>query len=183
MNSKIRKLDLEKLLFFDGEFIRASETLEIDSQEFDLYQKKLRDKVTGDYPEASEVQAHYNKNAGLDPTFNKVVSVVVGFIKGTTFFYKKLEGSQKEIVEAFYTTIQETGLIPCGHNIIGFDLPTLRLKAFQSGVDISILPEKYNDSQKKPWNMTDATVDTMELTKGTFFYNISFFHSIKYSIF
>jgi 3'-5' exonuclease len=172
MNSKIRNLDLEKLLFFDAELVRASETLDIDSKEFELYQKKLRNKETGEYPESSVVQAHYNKNAGLDPTFNKVVSVVVGFIKGKTFFYKKLEGTQSEIVEAFYATVQETGLVPCGHNVIGFDLPTLRLKGFQSGVDISILPDKYNDSQKKPWNMSDAVVDTMEITKGTFFYNL-----------
>lgn len=69
--------------------------------------------------------------------------------------------------------LNSTGFTPAGHNIIQFDMPTIRLKAFESGVDLSILSDKYSDSQQKPWVLADNFMDTMEITKGTYFYNLS----------
>jgi len=173
MNNKVRKQDLEKLLFLDCETVRRNKELEVDSKEYDLYAWKLRDKDTSKLPPQEEVLKHYELSGALDPVFNKIVCITVGFIKGTTLYVKSLTGNQKDIIEQFYGILNSTGFVPCGHNIISFDMPTIRLKAFESGVDLSILSDKYSDSQQKPWILADNFMDTMEITKGTYFHNLS----------
>ena len=173
MNSKVRKQDLEKLLFLDIETIRRNKELDINSKEYDLYAWKLRDKETSKLPPSNEVLEHYKLNGALDPSFNKIVCITVGFIKGTVLYVKSLTGEQKHIIEQFYSMLNSTGFIPAGHNIIQFDMPTIRLKAFESEVDLTLLSDKYSDSQQKPWLLSDNMVDTMDITKGTYYYNLS----------
>lgn len=173
MNSKVRRQDLEKLLFFDVETVRRNRELDINSKEYDLYAWKLRDKETSKLPPSEEVLKHYELNGALDPTFNKIVCITVGFIKGTTLYLKSLTGEQKTIIEGFYGMLNSTGFTPCGHNIIQFDSPTIRLKAFESGVNLELLADKYSDSQQKPWVIADNFQDTMEITKGTYYHNLS----------
>lgn len=173
MNSKVRRQDLEKLLFFDVETVRRNKELDINSKEYDLYAWKLRDKDTLKLSSSEEVLKHYELSGALDPTFNKIVCITVGFIKESTLYLKSLTGEQKTIIEDFYGILNSTGFIPCGHNIIQFDAPTIRLKAFESGVNLELLSDKYSDSQQKPWVIADNFMDTMEITKGTYYYNIS----------
>jgi 3'-5' exonuclease len=173
MNNKVRNIDIEKLLFFDIETVRRNNVLELDSKEFELYSWSLRDKVTNELPHNEEVQEHYKTNGGLKPEFNKIVCISVGYVQGEVLYYKSLVGNQKDIVESFYNILNSTGLVPAGHNIIGFDMPTIRMKAFEEGVDMRLLPEKFNDVGKKPWDISDNFVDTMSIVKGTFYNNIS----------
>lgn len=173
MNSKVRRQDLEKLLFFDAETVRRNKELDINSKEYDLYAWKLRDKDTSKLPPSEEVLKHYELSGALDPIFNKIVCITVGFIKGNTLYLKSLTGEQKTVIEDFYGLLNSTGFIPCGHNIIQFDAPTIRLKAFESGVNLELLADKYSDSQQKPWVIADNFMDTMEITKGTYYYNLS----------
>jgi hypothetical protein len=173
MNSKVRKQDLEKLLFFDCETVRRNKELDINSKEYSLYAWKLRDKDTSELPKQDVVLKHYELSGALDPTFNKIVCITVGFIKDTTLYLKSLVGEQKDIIEEFYGILNSTGFVPCGHNIIQFDLPTIRLKGFESGVNLELLSDKHSDSQQKPWVLADNFMDTMEITKGTYYYNLS----------
>lgn len=173
MNNKVRKQDLEKILFFDIETIRRNKELDVNSKEYNLYAWKLRDKETSELPSQEVVLNHYKLSGALDPTFNKVVCITVGFIKDNTLYLKSLTGEQKTIIEDFYGILNSTGFTPCGHNIIQFDMPTLRLKAFESGVDLSVLSDKHSDSQQKPWILSDNFMDTMDITKGTYYYNLS----------
>ena len=126
MNNKVRRQDLEKLLFLDIETVRRNKELEINSKEYDLYAWKLRDKETSKLPPSNEVLEHYKLNGALYPEFNKIICITIGFIKGNTLHLKSLTGEQKEIIEQFYGILNSTGFIPCGHNIIQFDLPTIR---------------------------------------------------------
>ena len=173
MNNKVRKQDLEKILFFDIETIRRNKELDVNSKEYSLYAWKLRDKETSELPSQEIVIKHYELSGALDPTFNKVVCITVGFIKDNTLYLKSLTGEQKTIIEDFYGILNSTGFTPCGHNIIQFDMPTLRLKAFESGIDLSMLSDKHSDSQQKPWILSDNFMDTMDITKGTYYYNLS----------
>lgn len=172
MNKQIRNIDLEKILFFDIETVRRNKEINVDSKEFELYSWSLRDKTSGFIPPANEVIKHYENNGALKPEFNKIVTVSVGYIKGTILYYKAFTGGQKEIIEQFYDLVNTTGFRVCGHNIKGFDLPTLRIKALEEGVDLETIPENINDTGKKPWEMTHI-LDTMEVIKGTYFYNMS----------
>ena len=173
MNKQTRGLDLEKILFFDIETVYKTENLDINSKEFELYAWSMRDKPTGFIPPANEVIKHYKKNAALSKVFNKVVVVSIAFIRGNTLYYKAIVGEQKEIVKEFYDLVRQTGFKVCGHNIIGFDLPTLRIKAFEEDMDLSIIPESINDVGKKPWDLDKFIVDTMSIIKGTDYNNMS----------
>lgn len=173
MNNKVRNIDIEKLLFFDIETVRRNDVLDLDSKEFELYAWSLRDKVTSEIPDNDYVQNHYKLNGGLKPEFNKIVCISVGFVQGDTLYYKALVGDQKKIIEDFYGILNSTGLVPCGHNIIAFDMPTVRFKAFEEGIDLKLLPEKFNDVGQKPWTISDNFVDTMDLTKGTYYNGVS----------
>ena len=173
MNSKIRNVNLEKILFFDIETVSRHEELAPDSKEFDLYAWSIRDKITGFIPPTIEVKKHYKQNAALKPEFNKIVAISIAFIKDTTLTYKSIVGTQREIIEEFYGIVRDTGFKLSGHNIIGFDVPVLRIKSFEEGLDPSIIPNNAMDSGKKPWDLEDSMLDTMVILKGTYFYSMS----------
>lgn len=173
MNSKVRKQDLEKLLFLDVETVRRNKELDVNSKEYDLYAWSLRDKETSKLLPSNEVQKHYELNGALKPEYNKIVCITVGFIKERTLYLKSLVGEQREIISEFYNLLNSTGFIPCGHNILNFDMPTIRLKAFESGVDLTQLTDRISDSQQKPWIISENYMDTMDITKGTYYYNLS----------
>ena len=173
MNNKIRKQNIEKLLFFDIETTRRNKELDLNSKEYDLYAWKLRDKETSKLPPSDEVLEHYKLNGALDPVFNKIVCISVGFVSGKTLYVKSFTGEQKDIIEQFYILLNSTGLIPSGFNVINFDAPVTRLKALESGVDLNLIGECYNDVGQKPWDLESAFVDLMPLTKGTYYYNLS----------
>jgi len=173
MNSRVRKQDLEKLLFLDCETVRRNKSLDINSKEYDLYAWKLRDKENSKLPPSNDVQEHYILNGALDPVFNKIVCITVGYIKDTTLYLKSLTGSQKEVIEQFYNILNSTGFIPCGHNIISFDIPTIRLKSLEENIDLTIISDRFNDSEAKPWVIAEGMYDTMTITKGTYYYNLS----------
>lgn len=172
MNDRIFKKNVEELLFFDIESVSRNEEPEKGTKEYDLYAWSLRDKETNEVPPHKEIVAHYKANAALKPEFNKIVCISVGFIKGSKLYYKALTGDQKTIIEDFYSLLLDTQLDVSGHNIINFDLPVLRLKAFECGVE-TLPPRKVVDSGAKPWTLAESVFDTMEVSKGTYYYNLS----------
>lgn len=174
MTEKLRNLDLENLLFFDAEFVRAFETLEKDSKEFEMFQYKNRNKETGELPTYEETIELYKKNGGLNPAHNKVVTISVGaFIKGKKYI-KSFTGTQKEILEQFIGMMNSDtnkSKIYVGFNVVLFDFPQLRLKAVQEGLHNQI-PERLSDAGKKEWSFTEFNrktnvVDLMIELKGT----------------
>ncbi len=173
MNKNVRNLNVEQILFFDIETVRRNRVLDIDSREYNLYSYSLRDKTTGIEPPFEEVITHYNKNAALKPEFNKIVVISVGFIKDTVLYYKSVIGTQSEILTEFYNLVSTTGFSVCGHNIKMFDIPVCRIKAFEEGLDLSIIPDRIMDSQKKPWDLDKGIIDTMDIIKGTYYYSMS----------
>lgn len=172
MNDRVFNKDVEKLLFFDIETVSRNEKPEKGTKEYDLYSWSLRDKETNEIPPHNDIVDHYKKNAALKPEFNKIVCISVGFIKGSKLYYKAFTGDQKSIIEDFYTLLLDTKFDLAGHNIINFDTPVVRLKAFEEGVTI-LPPRKVIDSGAKPWDLAASMFDTMEISKGTYYYNLS----------
>ena len=164
--------NVESLLFFDIETAARNKELELDSKEFELFAWSVRDRVTGAVPPNNEVQELYKASAALKPEFNRIVCISAGFVKDNVAYTKTFKGDQKEIIKGFYDLVNSSNLVPAGYNIVSFDLPVVRLKALEEGVSINI-NDKYIDSQKKPWNMTDNTLDLMEVVKGTYYHGIS----------
>ena len=172
MNSKFRKIDIEKLVFFDIETSARNAELDLEGKEFELYKWKLRNKETGEFPPNDEIQNHYKLNAALSPEFNKIICLSLGFVKGTVAYYKSLVGDQKEIIEEFYNIVASNGLIPCGVNIKFFDLPVTRMKAFECGIDMLKCIDRISDVNKQPWVFEEDVVDLMSYFKGTYYHNI-----------
>ena len=172
MNSKFRKINPEGLLFFDIETVRKQDVLDVDSTEFGLFQYKNRDKATGALMPAEEVRALYEKSAALFPPHNKIVCISVGYIRDKKLHVKAITGEQKAIIEEFYNMLDNKKFIPCGANIIAFDMPVVRMKAFEEGLNI-ILDDKFSDVGQKPWTMEDNFVDIMALFKGTYYNALS----------
>lgn len=172
MNDKIRGLNLESLLFLDAETVSSNEKLEVGSKEFELWQWHKRDKETDYFLSDKELCDLYERKAALHPLFNKIVCISIGFIKGNTYYYKRILGEEKDIIEEFYTILNKGISIPVSFNGIGFDMPVIRLKAFQNNCKVT-LADKFSDSDKKPWNVTDNHIDLMNTSKGTYYYNLS----------
>lgn len=172
MNQKFRKINPEGLLFFDIETVRKQDVLDVDSTEFSLFQYKNRDKTTGALLPYDEVASLYEKSAALFPPHNKIVCISVGYIRNNSLVVKAITGDQKSIVEEFYNLLNTRNLIPCGANIIAFDMPIVRMKAFEEKVEV-ILNDKFSDVGQKPWTMEDNFVDIMALFKGTYYNALS----------
>lgn len=176
MNSKLKELDIEKMLFWDLECVREFEELLPDSEAYHLYEQKIRNRETDEYPTQEEVIEHYKKKAALSPTHNKIICISMAVVSKGIVYVKSITGEQKDIIRQFCEVLQK-GYIPCGFNIVGFDFPVFRQKAFKEGL-IESIPEKFNDAAKKEWAFTEIKyetniVDLMLYLKGTYFYNQS----------
>ena len=173
MNKKSRSTSPESLLFWDIETVRRQKELDINSEEFALYQYKFRDKETGELMPDAEVVKHYEKNAALYPAYNKIVCISVGFIKGDTLYYKAITGDQKDIITEFYTLYNSNNLVSTTYNGLRFDTPTVRIKAFESEVEV-LAKDEISDAGVKPWILEDNNLDIMDLVKGSYFSPLSF---------
>ena len=158
MNKKINSIPLENILFWDIEVVREFETLEVDSEAFKLFRLKHRNRDTDEFLSDDEVFSLYNRLAGLNPTHNRIVCLSMGFVKDNTINLKSLTGTQSEIITQFSKVLNK-GYIPCGWNIVKFDFPMLRLKAFQEGI-VDYAPDNFNDAGKKEWAMTEVKYQT-----------------------
>lgn len=173
MNKKSRNTTPESLLFWDIETVRRQDVLDINSDEFALYQYKFRNRDTGELMPNEEVVKHYEKNAALYPAYNKIVCISVGFIKGDTLYYKAITGEQKDIITEFYTLYNSNKLVSTTYNGLRFDTPTVRIKAFESGVEI-LAKDDISDAGVKPWTLEDNNLDIMDLIKGSYYNPLSF---------
>jgi 3'-5' exonuclease len=114
----------------------------------------------------------YLKRAGVYAEFAKIVCVSVGFFRvdkdsrQRTFRVKSIAGDdEKALLDELLRMIAKS--FPdaerfhfCGHNIREFDLPFICRRLLVNGFE---LPEMFDFSGKRPWEMLD--VDTMQLWK------------------
>jgi len=177
MNKDFQKINEEQVLFFDCEMVRRSKELEVDSEEYTLYQKKTRNRDTDEFLTDEELIAHYNKWAALKMGYNKIVTIGVGFIKDGVPYIKDISGEEKDVIKQFCDIANQFDYV-CGANIQAFDLPVL----LNNGWRYYNMTEKIKDSfitnGKRPWNLS-KTLDLMEQFKGTHYSN-SFVEEICY---
>lgn len=178
MNSKVNSLKIEDILFFDVECVREHETLDPNSKEFDLFQQKTRNKDTDEFLTEDEVIELYKRKGALYFAHNKIVCITVAVVSQGKIHVKTFKGDQKSIIKKFYASInKDKKTIPAGYNVIAFDFPLIRTKALQEGIN-SLLPERFNDAGKKPWNFEEVNkninvLDLMPLMKGTTYTNLT----------
>jgi predicted PolB exonuclease-like 3'-5' exonuclease len=171
MNQTLKRVNEEKVLFFDCEVVRRTKNLDINSREFKLFQKKIRDKGTDELLTDGEVVERYERQAALKMCYTKIVSIGVGFIKDGEVHIKAIDGEEGDIIQQFCTIASNFDFL-CGANIIGYDLPMLVNNGYRTFDVCIILPDRFITSGKKPWNL-DRIIDIMDIFKGTHYENNS----------
>jgi 3'-5' exonuclease len=172
MNKGLKKVNIEKVLFFDAELVRLSEKLELDTREFFNYQKKTRNRETDEFLSNEEVVEHYRKKAALKMSFNKVVTIGVGYVVKGNLRIKAITGTEHEVIQKFLDITCAGFQYLCGFNIIGFDIPMILANGAKYFDVTEHIPDQFNTSGKKPWELK-AVIDLMDQFKGTHFYNPS----------
>lgn len=172
MNKKVKATKVQNLLFFDIETSSKFKKLDVKSKEYELFAWSKRDKITCELPPQKQVLEDYDREAALSPVFNKIVCITVGYVKDNVLNIKTFSGEQRDIIRKFYDVLNKGTLVPCGYNIISFDMPVIRIKALEEDVKVDI-PDGLIDSGKKPWNLSDSMLDLMEIVKGSYYYSLS----------
>jgi len=165
MNKDFQKINIEDVFFFDSEIVRANSTLELDTIEYNLYAKKTRNRDKDEYLPHDELVKNYEDRAALVRTFNRVVTIGVGFIKKDKAFVKALKGTEEEIIREFCELTTNFKYV-CGFNSNNFDLPMIVGNGMKYFNIVDVLPDQFNPSGKKPWNL-DKCIDLMDIFKGT----------------
>jgi len=158
MNTKLDTINIEDVLFWDMETVTETEELEVDSLAYDVFRVKNRNKETNELPSELETLQLYKKKGALSTTHSKIACLSMGFVKDNVIYLKSLVGEQKDIISEFSKVLNK-GYIPCGWNIIKFDFPMLRIKAWQEGI-VDYAPEQFNDAGKKEWAMSEIKYKT-----------------------
>ena len=162
MNLNFKRLPIEKTLFFDIETVRANETLDVNSKEFELYRKKIRNKDTDELPSIEETLEDYNRRAALKMGYSTIITIGVGYVRAGDAFIKHLSGTEEEILKEFIVIASKFDYL-CGVNILGYDLPFIYTNASKYFDFTEIIPDRFVTSGKKPWEVNH--LDTMELWK------------------
>ena len=171
MNQTIKRINEEKVLFFDLEVVRRNKELDINSKEFELFQKKTRNKETDELLPNNEVIEQYNKRAALKMCYTKIVSIGVGFIKDGEVHIKSLEGDEESLLKQFCNIANSFDYV-CGANILAYDLPMVAVNGMRYFDVPETLVDRFLTSGKKPWNL-DRCLDLMDIFKGTHYANTS----------
>lgn len=164
--------DKDKFLIIDVETTRKYDNLrEQDLPDYLHLRRRDLDKDST-YEEANK---DFKEIGHTFDRYSMIVCISVGFFHGNDFRVQLLKGKQSDILKSLFkvvSKIQETKVL-CGHNICGFDIPTIRKKAMEEGYRIQDIPSPINDVFKKPWSMGDIVMDTMVMFKGSGYLNTS----------
>jgi 3'-5' exonuclease len=171
MNINLKKIPIEKVLFFDIESVRQTKDLDPESKEFQLYRKKIRDKVTDELPSVEDTIADYNKRAALRIGYIKVIAISIAFVRAGEVYVKALVGEEEDILKEFFDITAKFDYIS-GVNILGYDLPVCYLNAAKYFDYTDIVPDRFVTSGKKPWELK-SVIDLMDILRGTHYANMS----------
>ena len=93
------------------------------------------------------------------PEFCMIITIAVGRIRDDgKIEVKTIEGSEKEMIEKFYTYAEKYML--CGYNILMFDIPFIVKRWLKYGLKV---PPTLMLANAKPWDLTDRFIDLARL--------------------
>lgn len=163
--------NIEEVVFFDIETASCVENLEYGSDLYKSYTYKIRkEEIYG----KDEVNEHFKKNAPLYAPFARIVCISVGYMKDGELRKKSYVGEEKDILQAFFTDIDQlinrTGKkFLSGFNILAYDIPVISFRCMVH--DLQIHPW-FDVAGQKPWNLKHI-LDISDLTRGTAFASLS----------
>lgn len=179
-------IDVKKYFYFDIETSRKYETFsefnKVDPRGAALFEKKIKNKFKDSAVDDAFLEFQYKDLGGLLPEYGRIVCLSYGLYKPTDG--KKILGhvaeedellTMKKIKQVF-DKIGELGLVPCGYNIKGFDIPYVFKKLVSHGLTVPTLVNTFN---KKPWDI--QMLDLQDVWKSTSM-NACTFDEFAYSL-
>lgn len=173
MNLTLQRKNVEDILFIDVKSVRASEVLQENSKEYELFSYKYRDRETGELPSYEETVKIYNNKARLTLGYQKIVAISLGaFGKDGRWEVISLKGTEKEMLRKAFEVTKRFKYI-CGYNIINLQLPMMIFNASKYFNPVEVINNDFNTSDKKPWDLKNV-IDLKQVIEGTYFHAISF---------
>lgn len=164
--------DYKKFLFWDiettGKYGSFADLLSNDPRGAETFEKKWKRMQHSPGWNCDIEQAWRNKSP-LMAEYGLIICLSYGFVnpKNDKMMVKSIKiehGDEKQLlaeIAVMFNKISDFKLIPCGHNIKGFDVPYVVKKMMMYGIKI---PAPLNTYNKKPWEV--SLVDTAEVWKG-----------------
>lgn len=164
--------NVQDFLYFDIETVGKHKNLDILKEKepklYELLVKKFtnksdKDKWGGEDMSMSDL---YRRMSSIIPEYGKIVCISFGFVDSNgNWKTQSLTGDEDVIVknaQDIFEKALERNKIPCGYNIISFDLPYINKKMIKYGVRIPYNILLYD---KKPWTLN--VFDLCEVWKST----------------
>jgi hypothetical protein len=169
----LKKIKEDKVLFIDIETARVSETLALDTPEFDAWAYKHN---KPGLLSNEDLQQLYVDKAALEPEFAKVICISMGMIVNNGIAIKSYAGDDEgQLLRDFNHDLEVTqsnvrGLMLGGWAVVGFDVPFIFKRCMVNRIRPCSLLETAGE---KPWTLTEKLLDLKDLWKGTAFYPTS----------
>jgi len=159
---------ITKLLFLDIETVGCEpnwESFKKNKPELSFQFEHIQDNLRKRFPEESETEISqlFVNRAALVPEFLKIVCVSAAFvmeggqIKIQSFHSDDEKKLLQDVQKLLYRS-GELGFFLCGHNVKGFDIPTLAKRMIINGL---LPPKLLPGHDVKPWEV--KAVDTKDL--------------------
>ena len=136
---------LTKFLFLDIETVGCEsnwENFKKNKKELSFQFEHIQDNLRKRFPEESDtpIDQLFVNRAALVPEFLKIVCVSVAFVMddGTIklqSFHSEDEGKLLQDVQKLLNRTGDLGFFLCGHNVKGFDIPTLAKRMMMYGLE------------------------------------------------
>jgi len=161
----------EDIVFIDIETVRRCENLIEGSRDYEAWKRKLGRRLE---KQDIDIIDDYHSRAAFFPEFSRIACISVGRIVGKKIVVRTYQyEDEHKILDYFNTDLENVfrknpNTILCGHSIKKFDVPFLMKRSISKGIIPSTLIDV---GGLKAWDV--KMIDTIELWKGTGFYNCS----------
>lgn len=161
-------LPINKLLFLDIETVGCEpdwDTFKKNKPELSFQFEHIQDNLRKRFPEeaSTSVPQLFVNRAALVPEFSKIVCVSAAFVVDSgqikiQSFHSKDEKKLLQDVQKLLYRSGELGFYLCGHNVKGFDIPTLGKRMIIHGL---LPPKLLPGHDVKPWEV--KAIDTKDI--------------------
>ena len=167
--SNLTSLNFNEILFFDIETVSGYASFgELGERMQALWAHKCISLNKSNENELNPAEL-YSERAAIFSEFGKIICISVGYFSekdGTIVFRLKNIANDDEriLVTDFFDLLTKTKTFRklCGHNIREFDVPYIARRAMLLGLPLAPMFQLFG---KKPWDLDEVFLDTMQLWK------------------
>ncbi len=163
----LHNLDIDEILFIDIETVPVKpEYRNLDEKWQQLWDHKMRNQIDDDEP----AEVLYDR-AGIYAEFGRIICISAGYVfqKNNELYFRVksfYDEDERTLLQNFFTSLAAFSRAGkrriCAHNGQEFDFPYISRRALVNDLP---LPEIFDISGAKPWEIKDKLIDTLQLWK------------------